>query len=233
MPLITIEKASFGYDGKLVLGDVSLAVQEGDFIGLIGENGSGKSTLIKGLTGLLEPMKGSVTHAPGIQNTIGYVPQRGQLDQVYPLTVFDIVEMGHTANRSWHRITTSSDRKIINQHLGKVGMAERAQDSYSSLSGGQQQRVLIARALATHPRILMLDEPTAGVDMIAEEGIMDLLVELNQKENIAILLVTHKIHVLERFAKTVIIAGNNKIRVGPAKELLAPGRLLEIVEDLL
>ena len=173
-----------------------MEINEGDFVGIVGANGSGKSTLMRGVLGLLGPLKGVVTHDPSVKGRLGYVPQRGQLDPLYPLTVFDVVQMGFTQR--------GSARTVVMECLEKVQMTQHAQAPYAALSGGQQQRVLIARALAVAPRVLVLDEPTSGVDAVTEREILDVLAELNAKEKIAVLLVSHKIFNLERWVKRTI-----------------------------
>lgn len=194
--MISLENASFGYDGKAVVSGMSLTVTPGDFIGIIGVNGSGKSTLIKGLLGLLAPMSGVVKRSPTLKRRIGYVPQRGHLDPIYPLTVSDVVQMGLDGNKGGH--------EVVEECLDKVRMEDHRNESYAALSGGQQQRVLIARALAIKPRVLMLDEPTAGVDTETEKEIMTFLKELNQAEKISVLMVSHKIPELQRYATKVV-----------------------------
>lgn len=191
-----MKNAAFGYGGKPVLSGVDLEIGEGDFVGVIGENGAGKTTLLKGVMGLLEPVGGEVSHDASVRSHIGYVPQRGQLDSIYPLTAFDVARMGYMG--------AGSASAIVGACLEKVQMARRANDPYASLSGGQQQRVLIARALAVAPRLLVLDEPTSGVDAAAEQGIMQMLVELNRDEKIAVLLVSHKTDLLKRYAKRMV-----------------------------
>ena len=148
---------------------------------------------------MLKPLRGQVTRYPEMANRIGYVPQRGQLDPLYPLTVFDVVRMSLTGS--------APERAIVLTFLEKVKMAPHIDASYAALSGGQQQRVLIARALAVAPRVLVLDEPTSGVDAVAEQEIMDMLAELNTRDNLAIVLVSHKIPLLKRYAKKTLSLG--------------------------
>jgi ABC-type Mn2+/Zn2+ transport system ATPase subunit len=219
--ILRLNGVSFGYDGKAVLRDIRFSIQEGDFVGLVGENGAGKSTLIRGLLGLLEPLGGTVERDASTRRHIGYVPQRGRLDEIFPLTVADIVAMGVTGSHPWYA-PARAPREEIQRQIDLVGLGSRADRPYASLSGGQQQRVLIARALATEPKILMLDEPTSGVDSATETGIMDTLKALNVEKKLTVMLVSHKFSVLQHHANKIIIVKDGAVTIGaPANMITA------------
>jgi len=203
-PLITLEKAAFGYAGQTVLDNVTLHVQPRDFIGLIGPNGAGKTTLFRGLLGLLAPMRGQVARPTLMSRHIGYVPQRDTLDSLYPVTAREVVRMGLVGQLPWYRFVGASFDSTIDAALAQVGMQGEAQDSFFELSGGQRQRVLIARALVSAPRLLVLDEPTAGVDPEAEKKILDLLASLHQHQGLTILMVTHHVQVIRSHANRIL-----------------------------
>jgi len=229
-PLITLRDATFGYNRQPVIQNVSLTVHRGEFIGLIGPNGAGKSTLFKGMLRLLPPMKGDVIHSPDIIQRLGYVPQRDQLDSIYPLVAWDVVRMGIVGSLPWYEWAGSrSHAALIHQCLERVGMGAYRDHPFAELSGGQRQRILIARALATRPQILVLDEPTAGIDPIAEESVLALLTELNQESHITVLMVSHHLQSLRHRVKRVVVVNDERIVSGPAEELLRPERIAELL----
>jgi ABC-type Mn2+/Zn2+ transport system ATPase subunit len=228
--LITLRETAFGYGGEAVIENVSLTVQRGEFIGLIGPNGAGKSTLFKGILKLLPPLAGSVTHAPALQRRIGYVPQRDTLDPIYPLTAWDVVRMGLLGPLPWYHFPSKKDDAVIRERLEEVKMEDFSDHPFALLSGGQRQRVLIARALAVRPELLVLDEPTAGIDPVAEENILALLGELHEKSQISILMVSHHIQSLRKRVQRVIVVNNGGVLDGSAAEMLAPERMIKLLE---
>ncbi len=227
--LITLSNASFGYGKEPVIRGVSLEVQRGEFIGLIGPNGAGKSTLFKGMLKLLAPLAGQVTHAKEISKRIGYVPQRDQLDPIYPLSSFDVARMGATGILPWYRMADKALNDRVTAGLEKVGMTDFRDRAFAELSGGQRQRVLIARALAMEPAILVLDEPTAGIDPVAETSILELLSALNKEQGITILMVSHNISSLRHHVHRAILIKDHGILSGTAAELLHPDRIMDLL----
>jgi ABC-type Mn2+/Zn2+ transport system ATPase subunit len=223
--LISLDQAGFGYQGQAVIRDVTLEIVPGEFIGLVGANGSGKSTLFKGMLKLIPPLSGHVVHAPEILRRIGYVPQRDQLDGIYPLTAFDVARMGLVGVLPWFNFPGAQIARKVLECLEKVGMSGYRAQAFSELSGGQRQRVLIARALALDPRILVLDEPTAGIDPVAEESILALLSELNQESSITILMVSHQIQSLRHRVQRVLLIKDHCVLCGSPEELLHPDRI--------
>lgn len=200
-PLIELTHASFSYSGTPVLKDVSFQVQPGEFVGLIGPNGGGKTTLLKLLLGFLKPTHGKVlvfgkeagSHHSAVSQRIAYVPQSVRFDRDFPISVEEVVFLGLMSRLPWHGCFLSVDRKAARDALEKTGLSHFAQSPFGSLSGGQAQRVLIARALVSHPELLLLDEPTASVDSEAEADIYTLLNQL--KGEMTILMVTHDLSV--------------------------------------
>jgi len=225
--LLELQDASFGYAHPIIQG-VSLVVERGDFIALIGPNGSGKTTLFKGMLGLLPPLSGGVVRSPSLQHRIGYVPQRDRLDEIYPLTAYDIVRMGAVARFPWYRIPSRDIHQRVNQCLQRVGMSEYGRQIFSTLSGGQFQRVLIARALATEPQLLVLDEPTAGIDPVAEAKVLDLLAALH-REGMTILMVSHQLRDLRAYVNRAAVIRNGRVLMGTAAEMLSPERMIELL----
>jgi ABC-type Mn2+/Zn2+ transport system ATPase subunit len=170
----------------------SLEVVPGEFVALLGANGSGKTTLLRGLLGLLPPLAGRIERAPGLR--LGYVPQRETLDPLYPLSGFDVALLGACRDLPFWRPAGSAERDRCRAALAAARAADFAHQRYGRLSGGQRQRILIARALATQPSVLVLDEPTAGIDPETEAAVVASLGALRREQRLAIWMVTHQVH---------------------------------------
>jgi ABC-type Mn2+/Zn2+ transport system ATPase subunit len=221
-PLLRLTQACFGYRGKPVVRDVDLEIQPGQFLGIVGPNGGGKSTLFKGCLGLIAPLAGRVER---FTRRLGYVPQREHLDSIYPLRVDEVVHMGAYGRlRGWRGLSTE-DRRLAQECLERVGLAPRTREQFSALSGGQRQRVLIARALMARPELLLLDEPTSGVDRGAQQQILELLLDLNRRERIAVLLVSHQLQMVREAVGEVLWVGGGRVQRGDASTLLDPAHL--------
>ena len=210
--MLTVEAADFGYDGRPVVHQASLEIRRGEFVALLGSNGSGKTTLLRGLLGFLPPLAGRVERRPGLR--IGYVPQRETLDPLYPLSAFDVARLGTWRDLPFWRLTGSRERARTLAALAACRASDFAGERYAALSGGQRQRVLLARALATDPELLLLDEPTAGIDPVAEKGILDLLGELHENRSLAIWMVTHHVHAMAGRADRTIVVADGRLRAG-------------------
>jgi len=204
-PIVEINNVDFAYNRERILQDVNLDIRQGDFIAMIGPNGGGKTTLLKLILGLLKPEKGTIhvmgksalKAAPGI----GYVPQNVHINSSFPITALDVVLMGKLdPKRRWTR-NSAADRREAIAALDRLQMAAHAENRISTLSGGQRQRVFIARALVTRPELLLLDEPTAGIDTKGQAEFFTLLKELNRE--ITILVVSHDLLAISRHVKSV------------------------------
>ncbi len=205
MNAIEIDNISFSYGNDEVLRNISIDVPQGDYIGIVGPNGAGKTTLLKIILGLLTPSTGSVRlFGKDIREfkewpRIGYVPQKAiNFDAKAPVTVNEVVLMGRYARRGLFRRTNAEDALITKTCLEQVGMWEYHNRLIGELSGGQQQRVFIARALATKPDIIFLDEPTIGIDQKAREEFYALLKKLNTELHLTLVLVSHDIEMIVR-----------------------------------
>ena len=190
--LVELRDVSLGYDRGPVLERVSLSIEQGEFLALLGPNGAGKTTLLRGILGLIPVLAGRIDY--GFDRAVsppGYVPQRDALDSIFPLSVFEVVLMGTYAKLAPLQPVRRQLRRLAARCLDQVGLADLAEQQFWALSGGQKQRVLIARALAVEPEIMLLDEPTAGVDAEAEIAITDLLQRLNRDRALTVVLVTH------------------------------------------
>jgi zinc transport system ATP-binding protein len=212
--LLRLEEAAFGYGGTPVVRDVSLEVVPGEFVALIGANGSGKTTLVRGMLGLLPPLGGRIERSRQLR--IGYVPQRETLDPLYPLSGFGVTLLGACADLPFYRRADEAVRATARDALAAVRAGDFAGRRYGLLSGGQRQRILIARALATRPNLLLLDEPTAGVDPEAEAAIVEVLHTLRTQERLAIWMVTHQLHaVVGRVDRTLTLKEGRLQSGGP------------------
>ncbi len=204
--VISIQHMWAGYEREPVLEDINLSVYEGDFIGLIGPNGGGKTTLLRVLLGLLPPMRGEVRIMGQSVNEgrrlAGYVPQVVEFDHEFPINVWDVVRMGRLGQRRLLQRYTAEDDAVVAEALRRVEMYHLRHQSIGELSGGQRQRVYVARALATEPEILLLDEPTSSVDPQVSTGIYELLRQLNE-QGVTILLVSHDMGVISSHVKSV------------------------------
>lgn len=206
--IIDVENVTFTYDEQPVLRDVSLSIDKGEFLGLIGPNGSGKTTLLKIMLGLQKPDTGSVrlfgTPASKFRDgtRLGYVSQQSsEADTMMPISVREVVKMGRYAHAGL-RPLTSEDNEIVDDALSRVGISDLADRRISRLSGGQKQRVYIARALASEADLLALDEPTVGIDADSVDRFYELLEELNN-DGITIVLIEHDIGVVTEHADTI------------------------------
>jgi ABC-type Mn2+/Zn2+ transport system ATPase subunit len=210
--LLTLRSAAFGYTSRATIAGVDLTVDAGTFLGIVGENGSGKTTLLRGVLGLLAPLAGTVERGT---RAIGYVPQRESLDPLFPLRADEVVHMGAYGRLRGWRALSGADRELARSCLARVGLCERASAMFAALSGGQRQRVLIARALMTKPKLLVLDEPTSGVDRAAELQILELLRSLSRDEHLAVLLVSHHLPLVHEMADEVLLVADGRVERGP------------------
>jgi ABC-type Mn2+/Zn2+ transport system ATPase subunit len=188
-PLISVQRADLGYPGRVIVCAVSLAITPGEFVAVLGANGSGKTTLLRSLLGFLPPLAGRIERAPTLR--VGYVPQRETLDELYPLNAEQVALMGTHGDVPFWRRLGARERGRAHAALAACDATGFAGTRYAQLSGGQRQRVLISRALATEPQLLVLDEPTAGIDEATEKAILASLSTLRAERGLAIWMVTH------------------------------------------
>jgi len=220
---------SFSYNGQPALSSVNLTIREKDFIAVIGPNGGGKSTLIKLILGLLTPNKGDISVMGGtprdFSSAVGYVPQNVHINENFPITAMDVVLMGCLdpgKQRNHPKRTRARERKEAMETLDRLHMADNAHKKIGELSGGQRQRVFIARSLMTHPRLLLLDEPTASIDTKGQADFYELLETLNTE--VAILVVSHDLFIVSNYVKSVACV-NQRLHYHPHEEIT--GRMME------
>jgi ABC-type Mn2+/Zn2+ transport system ATPase subunit len=229
--LITLDNLSIGYNGQPMLSRLSLTITRASFTAILGANGSGKSTLLKTLLGLLPPVAGRIDiTSADVPLTFGYVPQSNQFDSVYLLTGFDVALMGAYGRIRVGHLIPPIERDFTRECLHAVGAEGFSHKRFAELSGGQKQRVLIARALTTRPDVLVLDEPTAGVDREATSAVLAFISEICKEKKITVLLVTHDFSAVRHYAEKVIWLHEGKVFQGAADELLTAERMAEIFE---
>jgi ABC-type Mn2+/Zn2+ transport system ATPase subunit len=229
-PLLILRGVSVGYENRPVLEHVGLELGRGEFVALLGPNGAGKTTLLRGIAGLIPLLAGTLDYGFDRRvSPLGYVPQRDALDPTFPLTAHEVVLMGTYAGLRPFRWAGRPERRVAAQSLEQVGLGALAEQRFASLSGGQKQRVLIARALAARPRLLLLDEPTAGVDSQATAAIMEVLGRLNRDEGLTVLFVTHHVLMLHRFASGVVWVQGGRATRGRVEDMLTPERIAGVL----
>jgi ABC-type Mn2+/Zn2+ transport system ATPase subunit len=230
--LITLDNVSIGYNSRPVLSGISLAIARGGFTAILGVNGSGKSTLLKTILGLIPTVAGRVETASSVAPPLfGYVPQSNQFDPIYLLTGFDVALMGVYGRVGPGRRVPAAEREFTRECLRSAGAEAFAQRRFAELSGGQKQRVLIARALTTRPDILVLDEPTAGIDRDATKAVLDFIAGIHRDRGISVLLVTHDFASARHYAEQVVWLHEGTVLYGPAAELLSAERLAAMFEQ--
>lgn len=219
-PAIEISDVRFSYDGTLVLEDVNVTISQGDFVSIVGPNGGGKTTLLKLVLGLIVPAAGTIRVfglAPEkARPRVGYMPQHSSLDPLFPATVMDVALMGRLGSGRAFGPYSRADKEIVAQALEQVGLTALRAKSFAALSGGQRQRLLIARALACEPDLLLLDEPTANLDVKVEGEFYALLKELNVRATVV--LVSHDLGFVSQFVRNVVCV-KRKVAVHPTTEV--------------
>jgi len=223
--MIRFENLDLGYGKRVVLKGVNGEIRRGNFLGIVGPNGSGKTTLLKTILGWIKPLSGQLQSDSSLR--YGYVPQRNVIDALYPLTALEIVLMGlYGAKSAWKRVS-DADRKEAFEALQKVGLGEKAALLFHELSGGQQQRVLLARAIVSRPDVLILDEPTNGMDLVSEASVMETVRTIHES-GMTVIIVTHLLHVVAQYATELGLIKEDRIEFGTTSELLTSEHLTEL-----
>ena len=226
--IIQLQNVSCGYGSQEVLSEVTLDIIQGDFVGLLGPSGSGKTTLLRTVLGAVDIYRGRVlvegTFTDRKRPRVGYVPQLETIDWNFPVTVQEVVLMGRTMDNRFFPWYRRQDRMLAGEMMERLGIYHLARRHIRELSGGQQQRVFLARALVSSPRILLLDEPTSGVDIKTRDDVMHLLHELNH-QGITIILTTHEINAVAVHLPWVICLNGRVLAEGPPSRVITPETL--------
>lgn len=221
--MVRLKGLSCGYDKQEVLSDVTLDIMEGDFVGLLGPSGSGKTTLLRTVLGAVDIFKGEV-EVEGVSTSqkrprVGYVPQLETIDWNFPVTVQEVVMMGRTMDNRFFPWYRREDRTLAAEMMERLGISQLANRHIRELSGGQQQRVFLARALVSSPRILLLDEPTSGVDIKTRDDVMHVLHELNH-QGITIIMTTHEINAVAVHLPWIVCLNGRMLAEGPPAQVI-------------
>jgi ABC-type Mn2+/Zn2+ transport system ATPase subunit len=221
--VLKASQVTLAYGRRTILAAIDLEIRQGDFWFCLGPNGEGKTTLLRAILGDLQPQHGQLWLHPDLarRERIGFVPQRCDLNPALPTTIREFVLLGTVGTQIRRR--EYGDR--LEWALTRVGLQDMTRRSYWELSGGQRQRALVARALMRQPGLLLLDEPTNGLDLPTAEALLQLLVELNRREHVTLLFVTHEIALAARYATHAILLRAGQAVAGPAREVLTPYHL--------
>ncbi len=219
MAFITAKSLSLGYDSEIIVHDLNFSVNKGDYLCIVGENGSGKTTLMKTLLGLKDPVSGQIMTGDGLKaNEIGYLPQQTVIQKDFPASVREIVLSGCQGRCGLRPFYNKEEKKLAEENMDRMGIKDLSERCFRDLSGGQQQRVLLARALCATRKVLLLDEPVAGLDPMVTAQMYDLIKELN-KEGITIIMISHDIGAALRYASHILHIGD-RIYFGTRDEYL-------------
>ena len=234
-PIIRVKDVTVTYDRVVALEGASLEVPEGAFVALIGPNGAGKTTLLRVILGLITPDRGEVEifgvppkKLGRLRTQIGYVPQLHQVDLHFPVRVRDVVLMGRYGKLGLFRRPGKEDYEAVERALAEVGIPDLIYRPLSDLSGGQRQRVFLARALVNRPTLLILDEPTAGVDAAASESLYSLLRRLNREQGMTVLLVSHDVGVVAQYVDGVACINRKVVAHDRPEVVLTDTTLAEV-----
>jgi ABC-type Mn2+/Zn2+ transport system ATPase subunit len=230
MDLLTLRGVEVGYHRRRILPAVDVTIRRGTFLGIVGPNGSGKTTLVKTMLGLLPPVSGKIDTPAGRMPRFGYVPQRPEFERGFPISVLDMVVMGRFARVGLGRRVGSKDRKRALECLDRVTLADRAHRALHTLSGGQRQRALIARALATEPEVLILDEPTTGMDLVAEHGLLDLIESFRTQLDLGVVMISHHLGLVANYVQEVLLVDRDRfaLEYGPVESVVTAERLTKL-----
>lgn len=229
---VQFENVSLGYRSHVIAKEMSFSIEEGEFVGIVGPNGSGKTTIVRAILGILKPKDGVIRIRGRLSERlrIGYVPQRDSIDPIMPFTVMDVVMMGRYGRLGLIRIPTSKDRDAAIEALEHVDLLDHASSSYRDLSGGQKQRTLIARALAGAPDMLILDEPTNGMDLASRTSIMELIKHFHAEHGMTVLMVSHLLSDVANYVKKIMLVESQFFQVGSVDEILSESNLSRVYD---
>lgn len=208
MNLIKCESLVLSYDKKTIINDLSMSIDSGSYLCIVGENGTGKSTLVKGLLGLKKPTSGKIVFNEINNTDIAYLPQQNDIQRDFPASVEEIVLSGYLIRLKNRLFYNKNDRKLAHDYMALLGIEPMAKTPYRNLSGGQQQRVLIARALCSGAKLIVLDEPVSGLDPIMSKELYELILHLNNHHNITIIMVSHDLEPALKYATHILHLGH-------------------------
>lgn len=222
MALITCQDISLGYEGKTVAEDINFSVNSGDYLCIVGENGSGKSTLMQAVLKLKEPLRGKIIIGDGLKQTeMGYLPQQTGVQRDFPASVKEVVLSGCLNRCGMKPFYTKEIKRLAAENMERLGIGHLQNKCFRELSGGQRQRVLLARALCATGRIILLDEPAAGLDPKAAGDMYELIGRLNRNEGITVVMILHDIRAACEYGSHILHISRRPLFFGTAKEYAA------------
>ena len=221
MPLITCQDVSFAYEGNTAVSGLNFQVESGDYLCVAGENGSGKSTLIKGLLKLKAAQTGTVLMGEGLlANEIGYLPQQTAAQKDFPASAYEVVLSGRLSAAGIRPFYSKKDKALADENIKRLGIEDLKNRCYRELSGGQQQRVLLARALCATKKVLLLDEPVAGLDPVVTQELYRLIEKINKETGITIIMVSHDIGSAVKYASHILHLKKAQVFFGKTEDYL-------------
>ncbi len=221
MALISCQDVSLGYEGKVILQDVDFKLEGGEYLCIVGENGAGKSTLIKGILRLKKPMSGTIETGDGLRNTeIGYMPQQTAAQKDFPASVYEVVISGRLNSLGTRLFFGRNDKKDVMDKLRLMGIEHLKNKSFHDLSGGQKQRVLLARAMCATKKVILLDEPAAGLDPVATQELYELINKINKEMGITVIMVSHDMEATLKYATHILHLSHRQMFFGRTEEFL-------------
>ena len=220
MSLIELKNLTLGYEGIAVVKDLSINIEEGDFLCIVGPNGAGKSTLIKGILGLIKPMKGKVIFNGLKKNFIGYMPQETKVDKDFPASVYEIVLSGTINRLGFKPFYGEEEKDIANKNLKILGIDNLKNKNFCDLSGGQRQKVLLARSLSATSKLLILDEPSNNLDTKSKSNLYETINELNKELGITVIMITHDLDHNNLIGNKILSLRHDEVFYGTTEEFV-------------
>ena len=226
-PLIEFDNVALGYGKRVIQQGITFTIRQGEYLGLVGPNGAGKTTILRAILGTISPLQGQIRLGSlrGSLPRFGYVPQRETLDAVLPYSAEEVVMMGRYRSLGLIRRPGSGDQAIVGKSLDHVDALNLRGFPFKDLSGGQKQRVLIARALAMHPDLLVLDEPTNGMDLSSRLAILDLISRLHRETSLTVIMVSHLLDDVANHVKRLAVVEPGLFQIGNVEEILTDANL--------
>ncbi len=219
MDLITCKNVSFAYDGVTAVRDLNFSVAQRDYLCVVGENGAGKSTLISGLLRLKKPFSGTICMGGGLlPGEIGYLPQQTAIQKDFPASVYEVVLSGCLNRLGAKPFYTRTEKALADENLRRMEIENLKNRCYRELSGGQQQRVLLARALCAARKVILLDEPAAGLDPVVTQSLYGLIRQINEEMGITVIMVSHDIRAAMRYAKHILHLRQSQLFFGTTED---------------
>lgn len=221
MAQLICENLSIGYEGRVIASNINFSAEKGNYICIVGENGSGKSTLINSILGLSQIVCGKISLGDGVRSCdIGYLPQQTEIQKDFPASVDEVIMSGFSGKHKFYPFYTKEERKLKEYQMKRLGITELGKKSYRELSGGQQQRVFLARALCAATKMIVLDEPVTGLDPMVTVQMYDIISEINEKEKITIIMVSHDVRSAIKYSSHILHIGHDSTFFGTTEEYM-------------